>query len=130
SLAAGVSASVFTISPFRQTCSSTVLFCVAFSTLASPSVVTIQAAGGSPVVTHTATFSLVVNAAFDFSLAATPATLTITAGQAGQVETATATLTSGVTAPVTFSVLTALRSDVHTSVLPSRQHILSCFVLV
>src|SRR5207245_6427387 len=86
SLAAGVSASVFTISPFRQTCSSTVLFCVAFSTLASPSVVTIQAAGGSPVVTHTATFSLVVNAAFDFSLAATPATLTITAGQAGRSE--------------------------------------------
>src|SRR3989442_12384985 len=93
----GVSDSVSSIGFRRLMCCSTVTFTAAPGTLASTTVVTIQAAGGSPVVTHTATFSLVVNAAFNFSLAATPATLTITAGQAGQVETATATLTSGVT---------------------------------
>src|SRR5205807_671950 len=111
----GVTASAFTNSPCSPTCSATVTLTAASSAAQSSTVVTIQATGGSPIRTHTATFTLVVQAGFNFSLAASPTTLTITDGAAGGVETATATLTSGTTTPVTFSILTALPSGVTAS---------------
>src|SRR5205807_8523140 len=84
---------------------------------ASSTLITIQATGGSPVRTHTATFTLVVSGFFDFTLAATPSTLTITPGGSGGVETATATLNaSATTSPVTFSILTTLPTGVTASV--------------
>src|SRR5205807_155609 len=116
-LPSGVTASAFSNSPCSPTCSATVTFTAAASAPASSTVITIQATGGSPVLTHTATFTLVVSGFFDFTLAASPATLSITDGATGGVETATATLNaSAATSPVTFSILTALPSGVTASV--------------
>src|SRR5205807_1562623 len=115
-LPSGVTASAFTNSPCSPTCSATVTFTAAKNAPASSTVITIQATGGSPVVTHTTTFTLVVSGFFDFTLAASPSTLTITDGAAGGVETAAATLNaSATTSPVTFSILTALPSGVTAS---------------
>src|SRR5207245_6026289 len=91
-LPAGVTASAFSNSPCSPTCSATVTFTAAANAPASSTLITIQATGGSPVRTHTATFTLVVSGFFDFTLAASPASLSITDGAAGAVETATATL--------------------------------------
>src|SRR5207249_12273423 len=98
------------------TCSATVTFTASATAPASSTVITIHATGGSPAVTHTATFTLVVSGFFDFTLAASPSTLTITPGGTGGVETATATLaTRATTSPVTFSILTALPTGVTAS---------------
>src|SRR5207245_565752 len=91
-LPSGVSASAFTNSPCSPTCSATVTLTAAKNAPASSTLITIQATGGSPVRTHTATFTLVVSGFFDFTLAASPASLSITDGAAGSVETATSTL--------------------------------------
>ncbi len=105
-LPTGVTA-IFLNNPCSPTCSSTITFSAAANAPASSTVITIQASGGSPTVTHTATFTLVVSGFFDFTLAASPASLSITDGAAGGVETATATLNaSATTSPVTFSILT------------------------
>src|SRR5207245_9285155 len=119
-LPAGVTASAFSNSPCSPTCSATVTFTAAANAPASSTLITIQATGGSPVRTHTATFTLVVSGFFDFTLAASPASLSITDGAAGAVETATATLNaSATTSLVTFSILTALPSGVTASVFPN-----------
>src|SRR6266568_1115061 len=115
-LPSGVTASAFSNSPCSPTCSATVTFTAAANAPASSTLITIQATGGSPVRTHTATFTLVVSGFFDFTLAASPSTLSITDGAAGGVETATATLNaSATTAPVTFIILTTLPSGVTAS---------------
>src|SRR5207245_5696337 len=115
-LPSGVTASAFSNSPCSPTCSATVLLTASATAPASSTVLTIQPTGGSPVRTHTATFTLIVSGFFDFTLAASPSTLTIADGAAGGVETATATLNaSATTSPVTFSILTALPSGVTAS---------------
>src|SRR5207245_2832219 len=93
-LPAGVTASAFSNSPCSPTCMATVTFTAASNAPASSTLITIQASGGSPVVTQTATFTLVVSGFFGFTLAASPASLSITDGALGGVETATVTLTA------------------------------------
>src|SRR5207245_1650196 len=131
-LPSGVAASAFSNSPCSPTCSASVTLTLGPCAPSSSAVITIQASGGTPAVTHTATFTLVVSGFFDLTLAATPATLSIAAGDAGGVETATVTSVGGCggISPFTLSILTALPTGVTASAFTNSPCIPTCSATV